>query len=368
MILYSQKILLFSLEIKQAIQQILSKEVGLKVLKNRFYDRQERFSYPIKVVIYNHQKMLGYFDPHFYELGFHSCLMHSSKDLLKNIIRHELAHYMTFINYGKDLSAPHGVEFKAFCSKMRWGEEVYRATTCLDDGQETKEAEESATARKVKKLLALSTSRNVHEAEAAMMKSQELLLKHHLSEACLHNEEEIFLLKRILKQKKETAKMRAIARILETFFVSTVYTRGGGHIYLEILGTSVHIEIAEYVAGFLGYELDTLWTQIKMRHAHLKGAVAKNSFFLGIATGYCNKVNALKKEHSKGSHQLIVIEKKLEEARAMAYPHLSSKKSHARYCFESSKLGQQAGKSLNIHTGISQASKNLFLRLGLRTS
>jgi predicted SprT family Zn-dependent metalloprotease len=50
--------------------------------------------------------MLGYFDPNFYELGFHECLMHSNRELLQNIIKHELAHYITFINYG-DTVEPH---------------------------------------------------------------------------------------------------------------------------------------------------------------------------------------------------------------------------------------------------------------------
>ena len=52
--------------------------------------------------------MLGYFDPNFYELGFHECLMHSSREQLQDIIRHELAHYMTFIEYGAGIQQ-HGV-------------------------------------------------------------------------------------------------------------------------------------------------------------------------------------------------------------------------------------------------------------------
>ncbi len=63
-------------------------------------------------------------------------------------------------------------------------------------------------------------------------------------------------LKRILKQKKENAKMRSIAHILETFFVSTVYSRAGDFIYLEILGNAVNVEIAEYVASILQDEWD----------------------------------------------------------------------------------------------------------------
>ena len=73
-----------------------------------------------------------------------------------------------------------------------------------------------------------------------MIKSQQLLLKHNIDSKYVgcDDEEKVFL-KRILKQKKENAKMRAIALILETFFVSIVYSRGYGFIYLEIVGNAV---------------------------------------------------------------------------------------------------------------------------------
>ena len=91
MIVYSNKIIQFVSEIKRAVKDILSTEVRLKVARDRFYDRKERNSYPIKIVVYNTKAMLGYFDPDFYELGFHECLMHASKEQLLSVIRHEIA-------------------------------------------------------------------------------------------------------------------------------------------------------------------------------------------------------------------------------------------------------------------------------------
>lgn len=356
---YSKKIIKFIHEIKSVVKHVLSHEMRLKVHGDRFYDRLNAYSYPIKVVIYNNKKMLGYFESGFFELGFHECLMRSSQEQLHNIIRHELAHYMTFINSG-DWVQPHGVEFRSFCQGMGWNEDVFRATTCLDDGANAADEEESAVLRKVQKLMALATSSNEHEAEQAMIKSQQLLLKHNIDTRYLESEEEekIFL-KRILKQKKENAKMRSIATILETFFVSTVYSRGDGFIYLEIVGSGVNVEIAEYVANFLDQELENRWEQAKRQFIGLKGMVAKNSFLLGIAKGYCNKINSLKRGyHSDVSRALMVIEKKLVEAKAMVYPRLRFSSSNARYCPESSALGERVGRELNINPGISSPAKN----------
>lgn len=353
---FSKKIIRFIHEIKTAIKTIISKEVGLRVFGDRFYDKWQRYSYPIKVVIYSNKKMLGYFASDFYELGFHELLMHSSKEQLHNIIRHEIAHYLTFIAYPQGVPH-HGQEFRAICEQLGWNEQVYRATTCLDDGQMAAEIEESSVLRKVQKLMALSTSNNAHEAELAMIKSRQLLLKHNINANYIGDDEEKIVLKRILQQKKETAKMRAIAKILETFFVTCVYSRAGGYIYLEIVGSAVNIEIAEYVANFLELELEKQWRQAQKDFAELKGMVAKNSFFLGIAKGYCNKIQALKREYTHDvSHALMVIEKKLVEAKSMVYPRLRSCKSSGSHCPESSALGELVGKKLNINPGITSSS------------
>ncbi len=362
MIVYSNKIIQFVSEIKRAVKDILSTEVRLKVARDRFYDRKERNSYPIKIVVYNTKAMLGYFDPDFYELGFHECLMHASKEQLLSVIRHEIAHYLTFMNHGGAIQ-PHGPEFRDTCSLFGWGEDVYRATLCLEGGQDASLSQESSIFRKVQKLLALSASSNPHEAEVAMIKSQQLLLKHNIDSKYIDaDDEEKMCLKRIFKQKKQNAKMNAIARILETFFVNTVYCRGGDFIYLEILGTAVNVEIAEYVAGVLDGEFDNLWN-IAKQTAHLKGTIAKNSFFTGLARGYCTKIQALKREYpSEVTTALIVIEKKLSDALKIAYPHLRRGTSSASHCRKSSALGEKMGRQLNINPAV-KSSSNPFKAL-----
>ena len=358
MIIYSNKIIQFIKEIRITVKSILSTEIDLKVYGDRFYDKRQQVSYPIHIVIYNNKSMLGYFNSDFYELGFHECLMHTSREYLHNVIRHELAHMITFVNYGNTVQ-PHGAEFKSFCQQMGWAEEVYRATSCFEGGLNVSDIAESGILRKIKKLMALANSNNKNEAEQAMIKSQQLLLKHNIESKYIGgDEEEKMVLKRILKQKKENAKMRSIAKILETFFVNTVYRRAGDFIYLEILGNATNVEIAEYVACVLDGELDRLWKQAQ-RDCHLKGMVAKNSFFLGIAKGYCDKIQFLKREYNNDvKNELMVLEKKLAAAKAIAYPRLSSTKSNGSFCRESSILGEQMGRQLNINPAINRSTNN----------
>lgn len=341
MLVYSKKIVRFAAELKKAIRSILSQEMGLLV-KDRYFFYRGSY-YPIQVVIFDHQKKLGYFDPEFCELGFHERLMHSKE--LHNIIRHELAHYMTFIHFGSGL-LPHGAEFKAFCMGMGWGPEVYQASVCLE---ESTIEEKSEILRKVQKLMALTKSSNPYEAELALIKSQELLLKHNL-ETPLHDDGEKIYLKRVMKQKKISAKMRSIAKILETFFVNIVFRRAENCVCLEILGNKVNLEIAEYVSEVLDGELDHLWNAAKKLHL-LKGQIAKNSFFHGIAKGYCHKIHSLKQE-------LLVIEKALIEAKKLVYPRLSTSKSSARACKNSTALGEQMGRALKINPAVKSSPES----------
>lgn len=354
--------------VKTSLKEVLSREVGLKVFGNRFYDRKQEYSYPINVVIYNNQSILGYFDSNFYELGFHESLLYAPKEQLQDTIRHELAHYITFINYGITENA-HGSEFRSFCKRMGWGKQIQKSTACLDDGALLPNVEDHSLLRKIQKLMALGSSSNKNEAQQAMIKSQQLLLKHNIDWKSFDDEDdEKIILKRIMKQTKRNAKMRAIAKILETFFVNTVFNRQENYTYLEIIGSAMNVEIAEYVANILQDKLETLWGEAKKKQRNLKGVIAKNSFFLGLAQGYCSKVDFLKREyHHSTSHALMIIEKKLKNAKAMVYQRLTTSNSYARHCAESSRLGKLAGKELNINPGINNSTKRNTFYLSFQT-
>jgi hypothetical protein len=218
--------------------------------------------------------------------------------------------------------------------------------------------------------MALATSSNKNEAEQAMIKSQQLLLQHNIDVRNIEDaEDEKIFLKRIMKQTKKDAKMRSIAHILETFFVNIVFNRRENFTYLEAVGSAINVEIAEYVASTLEHKLDVLWDQTKKQQHGLKGSIAKNSFFIGVAKGYCDKINFLKKQYdSSTSNALILIEKKLQDAQAMVYQRLAKSSSQASYCSKSAWLGEQAGRDLNINPAVNNHAKNSETYLSFRSA
>ena len=152
--------------------------------------------------------------------------------------------------------------------------------------------------------------------------------------------------------------MRAIAQILETFFVHIVFHRSKGIVFLEIVGEKVNLEVAEYVAEVLDGELERLWKSVQ-KETEKRGITSRNSFFLGVAKGYCHKVGALKKAHGKMA--LMVVENKIALAKEMAYSKLSYKASKSSYCKSSEALGEEAGRRLQIRPAVEKDSSSISL-------
>ena len=130
MILYSKTLEAFRKNIKRKFRQILLNEccpLNIKVLQKRFEFRG--YYYPIEVITFERDQVLGYFDSSYFTIGIHRNLVllgEQESETLNNIIRHEIAHYLCFILYGRQIQ-DHGKEYRDLCRQFKWGEEVYSA-------------------------------------------------------------------------------------------------------------------------------------------------------------------------------------------------------------------------------------------------
>ena len=347
-LLYSETICLFLSQVQKEAQSILSHEMGLSCGMRHFWVKET--GYPLNFVVFEHPNKMGYFDPEMYEIGINKCFLFEPQDALRDLLRHELAHYMTFIVHG--LTAPHGKEFHAICNLYGWKTNVTQATIPPLNRKINFRALE-----KVQKLFALSSSHHTHEAELALLKARELLVKYHLQHAREGLEE--MEIHRLFKQKRSSSKMQTIASILRHFFVYPVFNRGKGCVYLELFGKSVNLEIAKYVGCFLDRELERLW-----KTSGLKGLRAKNSFFRGVAKGYNQKM----KPKSEQVQAIISLKNQLVKAAAKAYPHLSTSYSRSYADLRATAIGKERGKELQIHSSLKATSTSSQIRLlGLST-
>ena len=293
MIIYDSTTLAFIRKTEEMCRQILT-EIGLEVRRNRFVVKG--FLYPIHVVVFE-GKEWGHFNWPYFQVGLNRRLISEAKDsVVRDILKHELAHYLTNIYYG-DVN-PHGAEFKETCRQYGFPSDVASATMNLHSSNLAKvgDLNSEKILERVKKLLQLAQSSNAHEAELATMKANEILLRHNLQFAA--SDHDALYMDRLLVRKRKDAKLSAIYDILRHFIVRPVMSMGKNTCCLEVTGTLTNVKLARYVAEFLDQELDHLFKEAQLKFG-LQGLRAKNSFFLGVAQGYDQKMKESKKSFSE---------------------------------------------------------------------
>ena len=351
-LLYSKSILLFIDKIKKYTQEIFIEEIKVPCSGESF--KKDNVEYPLSFVVFEHPSKLGYFNPYFYEIGINKCFLFDHEASLKNVLRHEFAHYLTFIKYGLEVKM-HGKEFRYICKQYQW--EAFISHALAPKHQHEKIQKTMSLLKKIEKLFALGNSPHPKEAEAALMKAKKLLLKYNLNLAFKTHEEKEMAIYRFRKVKRSSVKLRAIAHILRHFFVCPIFNRGAGFTYLEIFGEKTNVTLATYVGNFLDLELERLWKI--SQSSSLYGIRAKNSFFLGIAEGYMEKI----KQEEKKQHlpALIKLKNKLDKNVKEVYSCLFFKKRILNVEKESFYQGKSAGKSLFISLPISKKILNYHL-------
>jgi hypothetical protein len=357
MIIYDQVSIAFIRKAQEMLKEILG-EIGLPVKTSRFLF--QHYLYPIKVVVFEGSEW-GHFHSAYFQIGLNKKLIYLAKDsVLRDILKHELAHYLTWIKYGE--VASHGKEFHETCRFYGFSSIISEATLNLESANLAKEGDLEAEKilEKVKKLLQLAQSSNPHEAEIATMKANALLLRHNLDHLKQDLEEPLFM-ERVMSQKRKDAKLMSVYEILRHFLVRPVVSMGKGVCSIEITGSKTNVKLASYVAHYLDLEMERLWQQTRQEFK-LEGLRAKNSFFLGLAKGFGEKMTSSKEQFSSEDQKaLILVEKNLDHKIRQIYGRLSSTQSTHRPDERASSLGFKKGREMNIRQGVEGKLKNLFL-------
>ena len=355
MIVYDSTSLAFIQKAEQMVREILQ-ECGLTVRRSRFL--WKNYLYPIHVVVFE-GKEWGHFNAPYFQIALNRKLIYSAKDsVVRDILRHELAHYFTLLEYGTVQS--HGKEFHEICTRFQFPENVSAATMNLENENLSKEGDlrSEKILEKVKKLLSLAQSANAHEAELATLKANELLLRHNLDYV---DQEETLYLDRLLVRKRKDDKLAAIYEILRHFIVRPVISMGRGTVCLEVTGTKTNVTLARYVAEFLDRELDHQWEAARKEYG-LSGLRAKNSFYLGMARGFDEKMKGVKSKFSEQDRNALVkVEENLEDKIRVIYRRLGTVQSGRETDYEAREAGKAKGRNLSIRHGVEGSAKGLYL-------
>lgn len=222
----------------------------------------------------------------------------------------------------------------------------------------------------IKKLLAMGEGKSnagnsealKHEAETAMRKAQELMIKHNVSmeevdEADEDDEEEYVddLFYRCIKPVTEDVYIRGI---LIHFYFIKLY-RGGhrkrGGLIFKIVGKKENVEVAKYIWSYLKRTFKDLWHTWKKESGC--PTTSRGDFYYGVYLGLTEKLEEERKRLEKDqriSKALVVIDNKLTKYADKCYPKAGDRgeKSPIRGDKESMRAGYEDGKNISLGKGV----------------
>jgi hypothetical protein len=219
------------------------------------------------------------------------------------ILRHEMAHQWADEAPGHAPgNLPHGERFKLGCRIIGVPQEFSKATANLKESpldwrEEKRDERSEKLLDKVRKLLALATSSNEHEALLAMSKVREFYAKYNLEQAAEDARSSFAHIVITHGKKRIEAHQDKITGILVGHFFVQVLTfsqfdakSGERNRAMEIIGTRENAVMAEYVYHFLLYQTE-FWVKEATKGKDAKiSRLQRKSYRLGILDGFAEKL------------------------------------------------------------------------------
>jgi hypothetical protein len=220
---------------------------------------------------------------------------------------------------------------------------------------------------KLEKLLRLSKSDNVHEAELAMMHAQRLAMAHNIDLARVAFEEEKKTTFNIIKKPKPVGQRKSIIDnylrfILNDFFgVNTISCGCRKYGYsLHFIGEEDKIDFAMYVYDFLYETFFRLWKkerairkwEIKMRDSYMYG------LYHGLSTKLKDNQKQMESELESDilpTYAIVLADydAQLEIAKHSFFPIITFQKAKARVIYSDPfEAGEEKGKQININKAL----------------
>lgn len=270
------------------------------------------------------------------------------------VLQHEMAHQFVDEVLGVRDESPHGETFRSVCEAR--GIDARAAGAPIVNPEIA--ADVDRVLERIRKLLALAGSDNQHEAEAAMQRAHELMLRHNVDAASTKRSYTVRHLGDPTKRctRVETA---VLSLLSEFFFVKVIVVPAfvphlgkRGKVY-EIAGTLANVEMAEHVYGFLLATAERLWAENRS-DARVRSGRDRLSYQDGVIRGFREKLLADRKTF-KGTGLVWVGDSDLDRFYATRHPRIVTRKTTARYDGAHA-AGREAGRSVVLHKPVATST------------
>jgi hypothetical protein len=265
-----------------------------------------------------------------------------------SVLEHEMAHQFVDEVMGIRDETAHGETFRRVCSERGIDARASGAPVPAAEGDER-------TLDRIRKLLALAGSSNEHEAEIAMRRAHELMLRHNIE--VVPSGYEVRHLGDPLKRSNrvETEVMLLLG---ECFFVKVIrvpvyVAQAGkqGNVY-EIAGTRANIEMAEHVYHFMLATADRLWAANRS-DARVRGGRDRLAYQAGVVRGFRDKLTNERKQ-LRGTGLVWVGDGNLEHFYRARHPRITTRRTYVR-TGGAHAAGREAGQRVVLHKPVTSS-------------
>jgi hypothetical protein len=281
-----------------------------------------------------------------------------------SVLEHEMAHQYVEEVLRVTGEAPHGPTFTRVCIERGIDARAAGAPVPSTGA----DPQEDRVLGRIRKLLALAGSENQHEAELAMKKAHELMLRHNIEQAAVPQSYEVRHLG--APHKRATpAELEIMGIISEFFFVEVIrvpvfQVQTGTHAStFEIMGSRENVEMAEHVHAFLLATAERLW-QENRADRRVKSGRDRQAYQAGVIRGFRDKLVADRSQLAQTEGLVWVGDSQLDTFFRARYPRITRRRRQVRYSGAHA-AGREAGRTVVLHkpvTGGEASGRRLLLR------
>ena len=280
------------------------------------------------------------------------------------VLQHEMAHQFVDEVLGIRDESAHGETFQRVCAERGIDARAAGAPAPVDAAGA---ADVDRVLDRIRKLLALAGSSNQHEAELAMRKAHELMLRHNV-EAAAARSERSFEVRQLGDPLRRATRVEAdiVALLTQFFFVKVIRVpvympRLGrpGSVY-EIVGTHANVEMASHVYAFLLATAERLWSA--NRHdTRVRSGRDRLAYQAGVVGGFREKL-LFERVDLKKTGLVWVGDRTLDGFYRARHPHITHRRANVRWS-SAHAAGREAGRTVVLHKPVAHGPSGAGPRL-----
>jgi len=345
-----------------AVSELLSAELEAALLRElrRIYDHisEVHFGNQLKkpvLMLTDSARQLGRWVPSTRRLELSRPLVLTRPWLeVRSVLEHEMAHqYVDEVLKAKH-EPPHGPTFARVCAERGIDARAAGMPTPAASAEDPRL--EDRVLDRIRKLLALAGSENQHEAELAMKKAHELMLRHNIEQTRIRDHAYEVIHLGVPTRRASPVELEVMGIISEFFFVEVIrvpvyLVRDGVHAQtFEVMGTRQNVAMAEHVYAFLLATAERLWRENR-GDKRVRGGRDRLAYQSGVIRGFRDKLVGERKDLA--TEGLVWVgDGNLESFFRARFPRIQTRR---RYVRQSSAhaAGREAGRTVVLHKPVS---------------